>query len=341
MRELKLDLNQCSRLMPMHILVARTGHILSAGPTLSKLFPGVSLIGKRFLEVFELARPRSVKSMDDLWGLVAQKLYLRGRGEKKIQLVGLAVPTEGSVDLFLNLSFGISVVDAVQSFELTSADFAATDLTVEMLYLVEAKGLAMSEISGLNERLQGEKNEAEELAATDTLTGLKNRRAMDHYLARYIKSAKPFTLTNMDLDFFKNVNDTLGHAAGDHVLLHVADVLREETRDDDVVARVGGDEFVILFKGLEREQRLENIAARLIQKLEIPIPYKSKICNISCSLGSTISSHYDELDAQTLLNDADIALYASKNKGRACHTIFSTIPAAEVTRDVVQEREVR
>lgn len=323
MGSLNFDFEQCSRLMPMHVSVSRTGHILSAGPTLSKLFAETDLIGKRFLEVFEMARPRAVKSMADLWELVGKKLYLRGRGGKKIQLVGLAVPMENAEGLLLNLSFGISVVDAVQSFELTSADFAATDLTVEMLYLVEAKGLAMSEVSELNERLQGEKNEAEELAATDTLTGLKNRRAMDHYLAKYIKAGKPFTLTNMDLDFFKTVNDNLGHAAGDHVLLHVADVLREETRDDDVVARVGGDEFIILFKGLEVVDRLEDIASRLIRKLEVPIPFKSEVCKISCSLGSTISSNYDELIAETLLNDADVALYSSKNRGRACHTLFA------------------
>jgi diguanylate cyclase (GGDEF)-like protein len=333
---MKIERDQFAHLMPMHAYVSKTGHISSVGPTLAKLFPEEDLLGKRFLEVFELARPKAVRTMEHLWELAGQKLYLRGRGERKIQLVGLAVPSAEGAHLLINLSFGISVVEAVQSFALTSGDFAATDLAVEMLYLVEAKGLAMSEISGLNERLQGEKNEAEELAATDTLTGLKNRRAMDHYLARYLKAGKPFTLMNMDLDFFKAVNDTMGHAAGDHVLLHVADVLREETRDDDVVARVGGDEFVILFRGLERVGRLEDIAARLIERLEVPIPFKELECKISCSLGTTISSHYENPTAATLLNDADIALYASKNKGRACHTLFAdlgrgTHPEKEVT----------
>ncbi|AML51610.1 diguanylate cyclase domain-containing protein [Falsihalocynthiibacter arcticus] len=331
---MKLDFEQCSHLMPMHALISHTGHILHVGGTLAKLFSEETLEGKRFLEVFELARPRAIRTMEKFRCLLGQKLYLRGRGHRKIQLVGLAVPVEGSENLLVNLSFGISVVDAVQAFELTSADFAATDLAVEMLYLVEAKGLAMSEISALNERLQGEKNEAEELAATDTLTGLKNRRAMDHYLARYLKSGKPFTLMNMDLDFFKAVNDNMGHAAGDRVLLRVAEILNEETRDDDVVARVGGDEFVILFKGLAREERLEDIANRLISRLEEPIPYKDQMCEISCSLGSTISSNYEMPNAEGMLNDADIALYASKNRGRACHTLFANLAS---TRCLIEQ----
>jgi diguanylate cyclase (GGDEF)-like protein len=323
MSKIELDFAQCSTLMPMHAVISPTGHILHAGTTLKKMFPDEALDGKRFLEVFEISRPRVVSSMSELQKLTGQKLYLRTRSEPKNQLTGLAVQNAGSSNLLLNMSFGISVVDAVQTLQLTSADFAATDLAVEMLYLVEAKGLAMSEISGLNERLQGEKNEAEEQAATDTLTGLKNRRAMDHYLARYLKNGKPFTLMNMDLDYFKAVNDTLGHAAGDQVLLRVAEILREETRDEDVVARVGGDEFVLLFRGLSRVERLNDIALRLISRMEEPIPYKDKLCQISCSLGSTISEHYASPDAETLLHDADTALYASKNKGRACHTLFS------------------
>ncbi|WP_380057698.1 GGDEF domain-containing protein [Falsihalocynthiibacter sp. SS001] len=314
-----LSSEQAAKLMPMYVHISPLGHIVGAGGTVQKLF-NEGLIGRRFLEVFDLERPREVRSIGCLRKLVGQKLYLRAQD---VHLVGLAVQEEGSDALIINMSFGISVVDAVQKFQLTSADFAATDLAVEMLYLVEAKGLAMSEISDLNERLQGEKNEAEELAATDTLTGLKNRRAMDHYMARYIKSSTPFALMNMDLDFFKAVNDSLGHAAGDYVLRQVADVLRQETRDDDVVARVGGDEFVLLFKGLTLASRLEDIATRLIARLEQPIPYNGSMCRISCSLGSTISIFYSKPSSNVMLNDADIALYASKNKGRACHTIFA------------------
>ena len=151
-------------------------------------------------------------------------------------------------------------------YALVSSDFAATDLAIEMLYLVEAKSAAMEASRKLNLRLQGAMIAAEEQAFTDTLTGLKNRRAMDHVLARLIEAGREFALMHIDLDFFKAVNDTLGHAAGDHVLQNVARIMVEETRSDDTVARVGGDEFVILFDGLTDRETLVRVAERIIQK---------------------------------------------------------------------------
>ena len=133
-----------------------------------------------------------------------------------------------------------------------------------MLYLIEAKSAAMTESRKLNTRLQGAKIAAEEQAYTDTLTGLKNRRAMDHVLSKFIDVGEKFGLMQVDLDFFKAVNDTMGHAAGDHVLLEVAKILVEETRNDDLVARVGGDEFVLLFHKLTDLEQLNDIANRII-----------------------------------------------------------------------------
>lgn len=141
---------------------------------------------------------------------------------------------------FLNLSFGIGVAEAVRRHALTVEDFAATDLTVEMLYLVEAKTAVMDELRNLNRRLQGAKVAAEEQALTDQLTGLRNRRALDLQMKALIRLGASFGLMHIDLDFFKQVNDTLGHAAGDHVLREVARVLTQETRATDMAARVGG-----------------------------------------------------------------------------------------------------
>jgi len=225
--------------------------------------------------------------------------------------------------MLLNLSFGIGVTEAVRDYGLTSADFAPTDLTVEMLYLVEVKSAVMDELRKLNSRLQGAKVAAEEQAFTDTLTGLKNRRAMDHVLARYIERGERFGLMHLDLDFFKDVNDTLGHAAGDHVLQHVANILVAETRVDDTVIRAGGDEFVIIFPRLTAPSRLNDIAKRIIGKLERPILFNENSCRISASVGTTVSEFYASADAERMLADADIALYASKHGGRARATIFS------------------
>jgi diguanylate cyclase (GGDEF)-like protein len=311
------------RLMPMHLRVDASGHILHAGPTLRKLRAETEWIGARLLEVFEFRRPRGAQRISDILASQGRRLQLQFRTAPATTLNGIVVPLPGDGGLVLNLSFGISVVEAVSTYGLTVSDFAATDLTVEMLYLVEAKSAAMEESRKLNQRLQGARIAAEEQAFTDTLTGLKNRRAMDHVLSRITGADERFALMHLDLDFFKDVNDSLGHAAGDHVLQQVARVLVEETRGEDTVARVGGDEFVIIFKGLTDLKRLGDVAARIIDKLEKPMAFNGSTCRISASIGTTVSEFYDTPDIEKMLSDADVALYASKRKGRACWTVHS------------------
>ncbi len=309
-------------LMPMHLTVAPTGHVLHVGPTLQKLRPEEALAGQRFLELFEVLRPRQVRSMADVFGIGGMKLHLRFRAEPRTQFKGIVVPLPEQGGAVINLSFGIGVVDAVAHYQLTNADFAPNDLTIEMLYLVEAKSAAMEESRRLNARLQGAMIAAEEKAYTDGLTGLKNRRALDYILDQLIARDMPFALTHLDLDFFKAVNDTLGHAAGDRVLEEVATILTEETRDDDTVARVGGDEFVILYHKAMTPALLEDRAMRIIRRLEIPVPFGDQLCQISGSAGSTVSARYEVPSAAQIMEDADIALYASKRQGRGRHTLY-------------------
>ncbi len=309
-------------LCPMHVILNATGHVVHAGPTLRKLRPDATMTGARFLELFELNRPRRVSSMDQLLETQGVKLHLRFRDEPQTTLKGVLVPSPEDGGAIINLSFGISILDGVRDYALTSADFAATDLTIEMLYLVEAKSAAMEASRKLNQRLQGAMIAAEEQAFTDTLTGLKNRRAVDHILPRMIENDKEFAVMQMDLDFFKAVNDTMGHAAGDHVLQQVAKILVEETRDDDVVARVGGDEFVLVFSNVKRRAILSDIASRMISEIEKPMVFNGENCCISSSIGIAMSGETTPLTVAQLLADADTALYASKHKGRACHTFF-------------------
>ncbi len=310
------------QMMPMHLIVDQTGHIRHAGPTFMKLQPGRSLVGLRLLEVLELKRPRRVMSMDELAALAGGVLHFILRTEPHTRLTGILVPLSEGNGVLLNLSFGIAVIDAVRDYDLTNVDFAPTDLTVEMLYLVEAKSAAMKESRKLNARLQGAKVAAEEQAFTDTLTGLKNRRAMDHILGRMILSGTDFSLMQLDLDYFKLVNDTMGHAAGDHVLQKAAQIMVQASRVDDTVARVGGDEFVLIFQGLTKKKRLLEIARKLIAALEKPIQFNGRSCRISGSIGISISNGYDLPSAEQMMKDADLALYASKNRGRALATVY-------------------
>ncbi len=308
------------QLMPLHVMLRPTGHIRQAGPTLRKLLPGQTLEGARFLELFEMRRPREARGYDDLAAACFAPLSLRLRAGPHTCFRGLGVALPGGAGLLINLSFGIGAVDAVSDFQLTSGDFPPTDVTVEMLYLVEAKEAVMEESRSLNRRLQVARVAAEEQAFTDTLTGLKNRRAMDHILGRYVRLGEAFSLMQVDLDYFKAVNDTLGHAAGDHVLQETARILVQETRSSDTIVRAGGDEFVLIFHALTDPDKLSQIAARILARLEQPILFEGAPCRISASIGITVSDDYSPPCAERMLADADAALYASKGAGRARHT---------------------
>lgn len=313
---LDLSLAALSRLMPMFLLLDGSGRIAAVGPTLAKLCPDRPLEGAVFSEVFVMRRPASAAGLDDLQARAGDQLHLALREDPAVTLRGLAVPVIGA-GMLLNLSFGINVAEAVRRHSLTVADFAATDLAVEMLYLGEAKSAVMDELRSLNLRLQGAKRAAEEQALTDTLTGLRNRRALDLVLMGLIGQGQGFGLMHLDLDYFKQVNDTLGHAAGDQVLRAVAVALTEETRSSDTVARVGGDEFVLVLPGLLDPATLQRIGARIIARLGEPVMFEGNACRISGSIGVTLSSLYAAPDPERMLNDADTALYASKRGGRS------------------------
>lgn len=320
MPNVALDNAALSRFMPMHVSLDAAGKITSMGPTLAKLIEGPLPLGIGFLRVFAVRRPAGIASMADLRAREGQRLHvdLRGKGDT---FRGLVMPTEGG-GILLNLSFGIRLIEAVRQHALTDADFAATDMAMEMLYLVEVKQAVMTELRRLNLSLQGAKATAEEQALTDTLTGLRNRRALDMALPALIAQGQAFGLMHIDLDYFKQVNDTLGHAAGDVVLREVAKALVMETRTSDTVARVGGDEFVVLLPGLSDAARLSQIARRIIERLTQPIDFEGTACQISASIGLTISTFYEVPDGERMASDADAALYASKRAGRAQAQFF-------------------
>jgi diguanylate cyclase (GGDEF)-like protein len=309
-------------LCPMHLTLDARGIITHAGPTTQKLRPDLDLVGLPFLEAFTVMRPRGITTLVQLWAARHVKLHLELKGLPPARLKGVLV-FDGRGAGIVNLSFGISILDGVRDYALTNADFAATDLAIEMLYLVEAKTAAMEASRKLNLRLQGAKLVAEEQAFTDTLTGLKNRRAMDQLLERLLAANSGFAVMHIDLDYFKAVNDTLGHAAGDYVLQVAAAAMVEETRTSDTVARVGGDEFTVILPDVADLDVLERVGRRIIDRIEVPIPFNGEICKISASIGTVWIQSSKSMTRETVLEDADIALYASKNKGRARQTFYT------------------
>ena len=321
--QLEIEPAALDQLMPMHVLVSECGTIAAAGPTLMKVFAGKPVLEQPFFTLFEVSRPGGIHRLDDLRRNRGARLSLIAKGEIPQPLRGVVQSAAGCRHLLLNLSFGISVIDAVAAFSLTDADFAVTDLAMELLYLVEAKTAVMQELRQLNMRLQGAHDLAQQQAQTDTLTGLSNRRRLARVLEETILQSQEFGLMHIDLDYFKAVNDSLGHAAGDYVLCQVGQRLIDETRRADTVARVGGDEFVLLLPELADPAVLTSVAARIVERLSEPIVFEGRTCAISASIGIVTSTGYHPPQAAKMLADADSALYDSKNTGRGQAKLFT------------------
>lgn len=156
-------------------------------------------------------------------------------------------------------------------------------------------------------------------ASTDALTGLYNRheyeRLFAHELARSLREQRPLSLAILDLDHFKRVNDTHGHAAGDEVLRRVARLCRDNFRAVDIVGRLGGEEFVVLLPDTSLAQAGE-VAQRVLEQLRVtPIEVGEAVLQVTATLGLT-QLQPDERQLDSLLQRADQALYAGKAAGR-------------------------
>ena len=161
--------------------------------------------------------------------------------------------------------------------------------------------------------------EASRLAQFDSLTGLANRHRMtqriEATLATFRASKRTCALFMLDLDRFKQVNDTLGHAAGDQLLQQVAERLQGAVGNRGEIGRLGGDEFQVLVPDIDDRGDLGEIAKKIIAMLSQPYSVEEGRCTIGCSVGIAIAP-YDGVDRDELTRAADLALYASKNGGR-------------------------
>ena len=171
------------------------------------------------------------------------------------------------------------------------------------------------------------KREDSRAAEFDSLTGLYNRhrmtRRMDAVLAAFRPTGRCCGLMMMDLDRFKQVNDTMGHPAGDELLRQVADRLRTVVGDRGEIGRLGGDEFQIIFPNFDDRGQMGELAAKLIQMVSQPYAIDGKRAVIGASLGIAVAPH-DGDDREALIASADLALYAAKNGGRGQFRFFSS-----------------
>jgi diguanylate cyclase (GGDEF)-like protein/PAS domain S-box-containing protein len=183
-----------------------------------------------------------------------------------------------------------------------------------------------------------------QLARFDSLTGLANRHLfreeLDRALRRAGGSGRGFALLFIDLDRFKLVNDTLGHAAGDDLLQVMAARLAQLLRDADRLARLGGDEFVVLFDGLTDPAALSKVAARLLTSLAEPLELAGRTMQVSASVGISLYPA-DGGDADTLLKNADAAMYLAKARGKNNFQFFTPELAQRAAQHFALENDLR
>ncbi|GEM_PF-762967 len=182
-------------------------------------------------------------------------------------------------------------------------------------------------------------NELKRLARHDTLTGLPNRAMlmdrMEHALAKARRHGSQMGVLFLDLDRFKQVNDTLGHQIGDKLLMAASGRLTTLVRSQDTVARLGGDEFVILLEDLEAPQDAAVLAKKIIQRLEQPFQVEGHELYVSASIGVGLYPQ-DGDTPQGLLRNADAAMYHAKDSGRSTFSYYT----ASLTEEVAERMEI-
>ncbi len=167
--------------------------------------------------------------------------------------------------------------------------------------------------------------ELKKMAFFDDLTEVPNRKMLDRHIQKAIARSRRhqynLTLMFIDLDDFKIVNDTLGHEAGDQLLVEVVERLTECTREEDLISRLGGDEFIIVFEETSKEE-IEDIANRIIKSVSLPYDIDGNEANISLSIGISMFPDDGE-DKDTLIQNADKAMYFAKNNGKNRYEIYT------------------
>ena len=196
-----------------------------------------------------------------------------------------------------------------------------SDLNLELEQRVEQR---TRQLKRANKRL-------EKMAKHDALTGLANRTylydLMNMQIALARRNKERLAVLFLDLDGFKEVNDQHGHAAGDSVLADVAESLKSIVRDTDLVARIGGDEFIIVMNGVKDISAIDSLAEKIISTVNNPIKIENTEITLGASIGISIYPD-DAKSKKLLLKHADSSMYASKNKGENHFSYFKEIESA-------------
>ncbi|MCG8036440.1 MAG: EAL domain-containing protein [Candidatus Thiodiazotropha taylori] len=198
--------------------------------------------------------------------------------------------------------------------------------------------------SEMRRQVHNRQNHLDHMAHHDALTQLPNRilfrDRLTHALEIALRGELMVGLMFLDLDRFKQVNDSLGHLVGDELLKVIAERLTSLMRSSDTVARLSGDEFAILIEGINSREDLEPLAVKILNAIKQPINIADNELRVSASIGIAVAPH-DDISVEHLLRDADTAMYEAKRQGRSAYRFFSGEMTKRASDSLMLENEIR
>lgn len=278
--------------------------------------PGV--IGRSFPASDELADALKGESRSELSRLdKIENRTERGQGRAIEVYVPLRFPPNGAPDGAFEMYLSYAPVEAAVARD-TRQMYSLLLAALTLLYF------ALIRISHDSRRLRTRANSNEFLALHDPLTQLANRALfrdrVEHAIAAMGRGGRGVAVLFIDLDNFKRVNDSAGHAVGDQLLMAVADRLTRATRAPDTAARLGGDEFAVLVEHVGCAADVGQVAARILQALQSPIHLDDRAIVIDASVGVALT--FGDCDVDDLLRNADVAMYWAKSAGKGRFEFF-------------------
>ncbi|HVB49186.1 MAG TPA: EAL domain-containing protein, partial [Burkholderiales bacterium] len=256
------------------------------------------------------------------------------------KVVGKAIdaarPQEGTIWIYDDISAEHAARESLEASR-AALERAVAERTAEL----EAANRRLEE--EIAERKQAEQR-ARHLADHDALTALPNRRLLEDRLTQALalsyRNRQQTAVMFVDLDRFKNINDSLGHAVGDALLKEVARRLVQELRVGDTICRLGGDEFVVVLPEIKRSADAANVAQKVIESVSRPLLLEGRELHVTPSIGMAVFPD-DGRDAETLIRNADAAMYHAKEMGRANYQFFTEQMNLAASRRLTLENDLR
>ena len=281
------------------------------------------------------------------WNRGAEKIYGYTRDEVVGRDLSFLLPPERQAEIQAIMERVLSgqSIECLETQRLTRTG-SAIDVSLSVSPIKDASGHiagASTIARDITQRKVAEK-QVQFLAYYDALTGLPNRTLLQDRLAKALASARrqknKVALLFLDLDRFKTINDSLGHSVGDLVLQQVAERLKKWGREQDTVARVGGDEFLIVLTAVKEPADAAVAAERLMDTMTAEFIAQGRSLSISCSIGIGIFPEHGT-DGETLIKNADAAMYCAKENGRNNFQFFTKEMNAQAVERLMMESGLR